>query len=94
VRELAALQVKVTRRGPYIYQFIRTDKKHRQIVIVRQDADWNEGWGKSKGDSTFIVDYGKFLYEKDIQLIKRVSRFFSEYSARNPDGEDGYIMMA
>ena len=90
VRELAAIQIKVTRRGPYIYQYIRTDKSTGKAVTVRQDADWNEAWAKAKGDSTFTVDYGNFCTEKDIQINKKeLAAFLANIAHETRDGEDG-----
>src|SRR6202012_4115487 len=48
-----------------------TDKSTGKSVVVRQDEDWNVDWAKKKPDSSYIVGYGNFCSEKDLQTDKK-----------------------
>src|ERR1700754_1473186 len=71
VNQLGDVKMKITRRAASVYQFIRTDKHTGKTTTIRQDEDWNETWAKAKPDSSYIIDYGKFCTEKDIQTNKK-----------------------
>ena len=87
---LGRIKVKVTRRAASVYQFIRTDKATGKSTIVRQDEDWDEAWAKVKPDSSYIVDYGNFCTEKDLQTDKKeLAAFFAQIAHETRHGEDG-----
>ncbi len=90
IREMSFVNVKVTRRAISVYQFTRTDKMTGKSTIIRQDEDWNEGWVKTKSDSTYIIDYGNFAAEKDIQTNqKELAAFFAHIAHETRHGENG-----
>jgi basic endochitinase B len=90
VNQLGDIKVKITRRAASVYQFIRTDKHTGKTAIVRQDGDWNETWAKAKPDSSYLIDYGKFCTEKDIQTNKKeLAAFFAQISHETRHGQDG-----
>ena len=90
VKELGYIKVKLARRGVSIYQFTRTDKRTRKSTVIRQDEDWNEPWAKKKPDSTYVIDYGSFCSEKDIQTDKKeLAAFFAQIAHETRHGENG-----
>lgn len=90
VNQLGDIRMKITRRAASVYQFIRTDKRTGKSTIVRQDGDWNEAWAKAKPNSSYIIDYGKFCTEKDIQTNKKeLAAFFAQISHETRHGQDG-----
>lgn len=90
VNQLGNIKIKITRRAASVYQFIRTDKHTGKATIVRQDGDWNEAWAKAKPDSSYLIDYGKFCTEKDIQSNKKeLAAFFAQISHETRHGQDG-----
>ena len=70
VREIALIKVKVVKRAVSVYQLTRTDKSTGKSTVIRQDEDWNEAWAKKKPDSSYVIDYGNFCSEKDLQTNK------------------------
>jgi basic endochitinase B len=90
VKELGLIRVKVVRRGTSVYQFTRTDKSTEKSTIIRQDGDWNEDWAKKKPDSSYVIDYGNFCAEKDIQTNKKeLAAFFAQIAHETRHGENG-----
>jgi len=90
VKELGLVKIKVVRRGVSIYQFTRTDKGTGKTTIVRQDEDWNEDWAKKKPDSSYVIYYGNFCSEKDLQTNKKeLAAFFANIAHETRHGEDG-----
>jgi predicted chitinase len=90
VNQLGNIKIKVTRRAASVYQFIRTDKVTGKSTIIRQDEDWNEAWAKAKPDSSYVIDYGTFCSEKDIQTNKKeLAAFFAQISHETRHGQDG-----
>ncbi|MDO3642772.1 chitinase [Mucilaginibacter sp. L3T2-6] len=90
VNELGQVSVKITRRAVSVYQFIRTDKATGKSSTVRQDEDWNEDWAKKKPDSSYVIDYGNFCNEKDLQTNKReLAAFFANIAHETRHGENG-----
>ena len=90
VKELGQIKVKIARRSIAIYQFTRTDKSTGKTTIVRQDEDWNEDWAKKKPDSIYVIDYGNFCSEKDLQTNKKeLAAFFAQIAHETRHGEDG-----
>jgi basic endochitinase B len=90
VNQLGDIRMKITRRAASVYQFIRTDKHTGKTATVRQDGDWNEAWAKAKPDSSYLIDYGKFCTEKDIQTNKKeLAAFFAQISHETRHGQDG-----
>jgi len=90
VNELGRIKVKVTRRAASVYQFIRVDKATGKATVIRQDEDWNEAWAKVKPDSSYMVDYGNFCTEKDLQTDKKeLAAFFAQIAHETRHGEDG-----
>jgi predicted chitinase len=91
IDELGRTKVKVTRRATSVYQFIRTDKATGTATIIRQDEEWNEAWAKVKPDSSYIVDYGNFCTEKDLQTNKKeLAAFFAQIAHETRHGQDGH----
>ncbi|MEO8885086.1 MAG: chitinase [Mucilaginibacter sp.] len=89
IKDMANLQVKVTRRSTSIYQIIRTDKKTGKTATVRQDQDWNEDWAKTKPDSTYTINYANFCAEKDAQTNKKeLAAFLAHIAHETREGED------
>ena len=90
VREMGQIKVKVVRRGVSVYQFTRTDKTTGKSKIIRQDEDWNEAWAKKKPDSSYVIDYGNFCSEKDLQTNKKeLAAFFAHIAHETRHGENG-----
>jgi len=90
VNELGDIKVKVTRRAASVYQFIRTDKHTGKSTVIRQDGDWNEAWAKAKPDSSYVINYGGFCTEKDVQTNKReLAAFFAQIAHETRHGQDG-----
>jgi predicted chitinase len=90
VNELGQIQVKVARRGVSVYQFTRTDKSTGVSTVIRQDEDWNEEWAKKKPDSAYVIDYGNFCSEKDLQTDKKeLAAFFAHIAHETRHGENG-----
>jgi hypothetical protein len=89
-KELGLVKVKVVRRATSVYQFTRTDKSTGKSTIIRQDGDWNEDWAKKKPDSAYVIDYGSFCTEKDMQTNKKeLAAFFANIAHETRHGEDG-----
>ncbi len=90
INQLGDIKIKITRRAASVYQFIRTDRHTGKTTTVRQDGDWNEAWAKAKPDSSYVIDYGKFCTEKDIQTNKKeLAAFFAQISHETRHGQDG-----
>jgi hypothetical protein len=90
VNDMAQIKVKVIRRAVSVYQFTRTDKSTGQSTIIRQDEDWNEDWAKKKPDSSYVIDYGNFCSEKDLQTNKKeLAAFFANIAHETRHGQDG-----
>jgi basic endochitinase B len=90
VREMANIKIKVVKRAVSVYQLTRTVKNTGKATIVRQDEDWNEGWAKQKPDSSYMIDYGGFCTEKDLQLNKKeLAAFFAHIAHETRHGQDG-----
>ena len=90
LKEMASVSVKISRRGVSVYQFTRTDKSTGKANIVRQDEDWNEEWAKKKPDSSYVIDYGNFCAEKDLQTNKKeLAAFFANIAHETRHGENG-----
>jgi len=90
VKKMALIKVKVVRRAVSVYQFTRTDKSTGQSTVIRQDEDWNEDWAKKKPDSSYVIDYGDFCSEKDIQTDKKeLAAFFAQIAHETRHGENG-----
>ncbi|WP_259067461.1 chitinase [Mucilaginibacter sp. X4EP1] len=89
-KDLGLVKVKVVRRAVSVYQFTRTDKGTGKTTVVRQDEDWNEDWAKKKPDSSYVIDYGNFCSEKDLQTNKKeLAAFFANIAHETRHGEDG-----
>jgi hypothetical protein len=90
IRELGLIKVKITRRAASVYQIIRTDTWNNKSAVVRQDADWNEGWAKAKPDSTYTIDYGDFCTASNLQANKKeLAAFFAEVAHETRHGMNG-----
>jgi hypothetical protein len=90
VNELGLVKIKVVRRAVSVYQFTRTDKSTDKSTIVRQDGGWNEAWAKKKPDSAYMIDYGNFCAEKDLQTNKKeLAAFFANIAHETRHGQDG-----
>lgn len=90
INDLSKISIKVTRRGVSIYQFIRTDKSTGKATVIRQDEDWNEEWAKKKPDSSYVINYGNFCAEKDLQTNKKeLAAFFANIAHETRHGENG-----
>jgi len=90
VNQLGDIKMKITRRAASVYQFIRTDKHTGKSTIIRQDEDWNENWAKAKPDSSYMINYGAFCTEKDLQTNKKeLAAFFAQISHETRHGQDG-----
>ena len=89
IKELDKVSVKVVRRSVSVYQFTRTDKSTGQSTVIRQDEDWNEDWAKKKPDSTYVIDYGNFCSEKDLQTDKKELAAFFANIAHEPAARFG-----
>ena len=80
----------MVRRAISVYQFTRTNKSTGQSTIIRQDEDWNEDWAKKKPDSGYVIDYGNFCSEKDLQTNKKeLAAFFANIAHETRHGQDG-----
>lgn len=90
INQLGNIKVKITRRAASVYQIIRTDKTTGKSTIVRQDADWNENWAKAKPDTSYIIDYGAFCSESNLQTDKKeLAAFFAQIAHETRYGENG-----
>jgi hypothetical protein len=90
VKEMSQVQVKVVRRAVSVYQFTRTDKSTGVSTVIRQDEDWNEDWAKKKPDSSYVIDYGNFCSEKDLQTNKKeLAAFFAQIAHETRHGDNG-----
>jgi hypothetical protein len=90
VKELGLVKLKVVRRATSVYQFTRTNKSTGQAAVIRQDEDWNEDWAKKKPDSTYVIDYGNFCSERDVQTNKKeLAAFFAQIAHETRHGENG-----
>lgn len=90
IKELGQIKVRISRRAASVYQFTRTDKTTGKASIVRQDADWNEGWAKVKPDSTYIIDYGDFcIASNPLTNKKELAAFFAQIAHETRHGMNG-----
>jgi predicted chitinase len=90
VKELSNIKVKVVRRSISFYKFTRTNKRTGKAIVIRQDEEWNEAWAKKKPDSTYVIDYGSFCSEKDLQTNKKeLAAFFANVAHETRHGENG-----
>jgi predicted chitinase len=89
-RQLGHIKLKVVKRAGGLYQLTRTDKSTGQSIIVRMDEGWSDAWAKKKPDSTYVIDYGNFCTEKDVQTNKKeLAAFFAQIAHETRSGEDG-----
>jgi len=89
INEMSLVKVKVIRRATSVYQFTRTDKSTGKSKVVRQDEDWNEDWAKKKPDSSYVIDYGAFCTEQDLQTNKKeLAAFFAHIAHETRHGEN------
>ncbi len=87
VKEMSWIKVKIVRRAVSVYQFTRTDKRTNKPTVVRQDEDWNEAWAKKKPDSSYVIDYGNFCSDKDLQTSKKeLAAFFANIAHETRHG--------
>ncbi len=90
VNEMALIKVEVVRRAVSVYRFTRTDKSTGKSTIIRQDEDWDEDWAKKKPDSSYLINYGNFCTEKNLQTDKKeLAAFFANIAHETRHGEDG-----
>jgi predicted chitinase len=90
IKEMSLIKVKVVKRAVSVYQFTRTDKGTGQSIVIRQDEDWNEDWAKKKPDSSYVIDYGNFCSEKDLQTDKKeLAAFLAQIAHETRHGENG-----
>jgi hypothetical protein len=90
IKDMANLQVTVTRRSTSIYRLVRTDKKTGKSATVRLDQYWDEPWAKAKPDSIYTINYANFCMEKDAQTNKKeLAAFFAHIAHETREGEDG-----
>ncbi len=90
IKEMSLIKVKIVKRAVSVYQFTRTDKSTGQSAVIRQDEDWNEDWAKKKPDSAYVIDYGNFCSEKDLQTNrKELAAFFANIAHETRHGENG-----
>jgi hypothetical protein len=90
IDQLGNIKLKITRRAASVFQIIRTDKTTGKSTVVRQDADWNENWAKAKPDTSYVIDYGAFCNENNLQSNKKeLAAFFAQIAHETRHGEDG-----
>lgn len=88
IKQLGNVRIKISRRSGPVYQFIRTDKTSGKAAIVRQDEGWSDA--NPKTDSSYIIDYGNFCTEKDIQTNKKeLAAFLAQIAHETRHGQDG-----
>jgi len=90
VNQLGDIKIKVSRRAASVYQLTRIDKTTGKATVVRQDADWNQPWAKAKPNPDYIIDYGNFCTERDVQTNKKeLAAFFAQIAHETRHGQDG-----
>jgi len=88
INQLGNIRVKISRRTGAVYQFTRTDKATGKTTVVRQDDGWSDASPKS--DSSYVINYGSFCTQKDIQTNKKeLAAFFAQISHETRHGQDG-----
>jgi len=90
IKQMNLVSIKVVKRAVSVYQITRTYKSTGKSAVVRQDEDWNEDWAKKKPDSSYLVNYGNFCSEKDLQTNKKeLAAFFANIAHETRHGENG-----
>ncbi|MCZ4244523.1 chitinase [Pedobacter punctiformis] len=81
VNEMAAVKIKIEKRGDWIYKINRTNKNTGKITVVRQDKDWDENWAKQKPYQSAEIDYADFCTSK-----KEFSAIFAHMAHETRNG--------
>ncbi|MEO6498163.1 MAG: chitinase [Mucilaginibacter sp.] len=90
IKELGSTKIKITKRAYQALQMVSIDKKTGKATVVREDEGFNEDWAKSKPDSIYYIDFGKFCTEKDSQINKReLAAFFAHIAHETRFGQNG-----
>lgn len=90
INQLKSIQVKVEKRGDWIYKITRTDKSTGLTKVVRQDPDWDQAWAKAKPLTSYTIDFAAFGSSKDIRVArKELAAFFAQAAHETRDGADG-----
>lgn len=89
VKEFSAIEVKIERRGTWMYKITRTDKVSGKSTIVRQDKDWDEDWAKKNVYTAVDVNYNDFCASTNMTLNKKeAAAFFANIAHETRNGED------
>ncbi|RVT98038.1 hypothetical protein EOD41_18295 [Mucilaginibacter limnophilus] len=89
-QELGSIKIKITKRAYQALQMVRIDKTTGKQTVIRQDEGFNEDWARSKPDSIYHIDFGKFCTEKDIQTNKKeLAAFFAQVAHETRLGQNG-----
>lgn len=89
-RELANIKIKITKRAYQALQMVHIDKATGKQSVIREDEGFNEEWAKSKPDSVYYIDFGKFCTEKDVATNKKeLAAFFAQIAHETRLGQNG-----
>lgn len=89
VKEMSGIEVKIERRGTWMYKITRTDLLSGQSIIVRQDQDWDEDWAKKQPYQEIDLNYGDFCANKNnLSNKKEAAAFFANVAHETRDGDD------
>lgn len=87
--EMGTVEVKIEKRGQWIYKITRTDKLSGVSTVVRQDADWDEDWAKKQEYSVVDLNYDNFCGDKNRALDKKeAAAFFAQIAHETRNGVD------
>lgn len=89
IKEMAAVQVTIEKRGEWIYKITRTDKVSGQSAVVRQDKDWDEEWAKKQPYTMVELNYNDFCGSRNQAVNKKeAAAFFAQIAHETRNGED------
>lgn len=89
VKELSNINIKITKRAYEALQMTRTDKATGKSTIIREDKGFNEDWARTKPDSVYYINFGKFCAEKDAATNKKeLAAFFAHIAHETRLGQN------
>ncbi len=90
IEEMKAIEVKVERRGAYVYKLTRINRKTGQSKVISKDRDWDTAASRKLLYSTYTIMYADFCAEKDLKTNKKeLAAFLAQIAHETRGGENG-----
>jgi len=89
IDEMSSIEVKIEKRGNWIYKITRTDIVTGKSAVVRQDDDWDQDWAKKQEYTSIDIDYDNFCAGPDKAINKKeAAAFFAQIAHETRNGAD------